>query len=63
MPVLICIVAALAGIFLARDKAGSRVPFGPFLALGAAIWIFGGQAVWDWYFGMFGGPRPGLLEF
>ena len=56
-------VAALAGIFLARDKAGSRVPFGPFLALGAAIWIFGGQAIWDWYFGMFGGSRPALLEF
>ncbi|MFZ4683547.1 MAG: prepilin peptidase, partial [Terrimicrobiaceae bacterium] len=55
--------AALAGIFLARDKAGSRVPFGPFLALGAAIWIFGGQAIWDWYFGIFSGPRPGLLEF
>ena len=47
-------VAALAGIFIARDKAGARVPFGPFLALGAAIWLFGGDAIWDWYFGMFG---------
>jgi leader peptidase (prepilin peptidase)/N-methyltransferase len=46
-------IAALAGIFIARDKAGSRVPFGPFLALGAAIWLFGGDAIWDWYFGIF----------
>jgi leader peptidase (prepilin peptidase)/N-methyltransferase len=45
-------VAALAGIFIARDKAGSRVPFGPFLALGGAIWIFGGDKLWDWYFGI-----------
>jgi len=45
--------AALAGIFIARDKAGSRVPFGPFLALGGALWIFGGERLWDWYFGMF----------
>lgn len=47
--------AALAGLFLARDKAGTRVPFGPFLALGAAIWIFGGQAIWNWYFQTFAG--------
>lgn len=46
-------VAALAGIFIARDKAGSRVPFGPFLALGGALWIFGGHRIWDWYFGIF----------
>jgi leader peptidase (prepilin peptidase)/N-methyltransferase len=45
-------VAALAGLFIARDKAGSRVPFGPFLALGGAIWIFGGERLWDWYFGI-----------
>ncbi len=35
-------VAAVAGIFLARDRSGSRVPFGPFLALGAALWVFFG---------------------
>jgi leader peptidase (prepilin peptidase)/N-methyltransferase len=45
-------VAALAGIFIARDRAGSRVPFGPFLALGGAIWMFGGDRLWDWYFGI-----------
>ncbi|MEI6339190.1 MAG: prepilin peptidase [Verrucomicrobiota bacterium] len=56
-------IAAIAGIFIARDKSGSRVPFGPFLALGAAIWIFGGQTIWDWYFGIFADGNSGLLEF
>ena len=56
-------VAALAGIFLARDKAGSRVPFGPFLALGAAIWVFGGEALWNWYFGIFAASDPSVMGF
>lgn len=46
-------LAAVAGLFIARDRAGARVPFGPFLALGAVIWLFGGDALWDWYFSMF----------
>lgn len=46
-------VAALAGILLARDRTGARVPFGPFLALGAAVWLFGGQEAWNWYFRIF----------
>jgi leader peptidase (prepilin peptidase) / N-methyltransferase len=45
-------LAALAGIFLARDRAGARVPFGPFLALGAAIWLFVGEEIWNGYFGI-----------
>jgi leader peptidase (prepilin peptidase)/N-methyltransferase len=46
--------AGVAGLFLARDRAGARLPFGPFLAIGAAWWIFGGQALFDWYRGLFG---------
>lgn len=46
-------VAAIGGLFLARDKAGTRVPFGPFLALGAVIWIFWGEFLWNWYFARF----------
>jgi len=45
--------AGLAGIFMARDKSGSRIPFGPFLALGAAWWVFGGDRIFDWYFLIF----------
>jgi leader peptidase (prepilin peptidase) / N-methyltransferase len=47
-------IAGLAGIFLARDRSGARIPFGPFLALGAAWWIFGGQTLFHWYFDFFG---------
>jgi leader peptidase (prepilin peptidase)/N-methyltransferase len=43
-------VAALGGILLARDKTGARVPFGPFLALGAIIWLFGGEEISKGYF-------------
>ena len=45
--------AAFAGIFLARDRAGARVPFGPFLAFSALFWIFGGEGIWTAYFGIF----------
>ena len=48
-------VVGLAGLFLARDRSGVRLPFGPFLALGALIWLFGGRAVFDWYFYALGG--------
>jgi len=43
-------LAGVAGLFLARDRAGMRLPFGPFLALGALIWLFGGWILADWYF-------------
>lgn len=45
--------AAFAGILLTRDRTGSRVPFGPFLALGAIVWMFAGEEIWNWYFGIF----------
>lgn len=48
-------LVGLAGLFLARDRSGVRLPFGPFLALGAMIWLFGGRAVFDWYFYALGG--------
>jgi leader peptidase (prepilin peptidase)/N-methyltransferase len=43
-------LAGIAGMFLAKDRAGTRIPFGPFLALGAGIWIFGGRLLVEWYF-------------
>jgi len=51
--------AGIAGLFLARDKAGTRVPFGPFLALGAVLWIFGGRELTAWYFARFSGFPAG----
>lgn len=45
--------AGVAGILLARGKAPSILPFGPYLALGAALWLFGGRELAGWYFGQF----------
>jgi len=43
----------VAAMIIHRRKGGTVIPFGPFLALGALIWLFGGKALWDWYFRMF----------
>ena len=44
-----CIFAILWAI-PARIGFGRQLPFGPFLALGAGAWIFGGWMLWEWYF-------------
>ncbi len=46
-------VAGVAGLLLARGKAGNVLPFGPYLALGAALWLFGGRELTGWYFSQF----------
>jgi leader peptidase (prepilin peptidase)/N-methyltransferase len=48
---------------MARDKAGARIPFGPFLALGAAIWVFCGERLMTWYFSQFAAARHSVLDF
>jgi leader peptidase (prepilin peptidase)/N-methyltransferase len=40
---------ALAIALLARIGLGKPLPFGPFLILAAATWIFGGWKLWEWY--------------
>ncbi|MDO9542225.1 MAG: A24 family peptidase, partial [Kiritimatiellia bacterium] len=43
------LTGALAGIIMVlcgNRKMGSKIPFGPYLALAAVIWIIGGQ---DWW--------------
>ena len=46
-------VAGVAGILLARGKARTILPFGPYLALGAALWLFGGRELTGWYLSQF----------
>lgn len=56
------IVGALVGLFqkfVAREEWVRPLPFGPYLALGAFIWIFTGPALWIWYIGLLRG-RPGV---
>ena len=42
---LFAIIAAIIG----RVGFGRQLPFGPFLALGALSWAFGGWKIWAWY--------------
>lgn len=45
-------VGSVCGLLVAvvgRLGFGSRIPFGPCLAIGALVWIFGGDRLWDWY--------------
>jgi leader peptidase (prepilin peptidase) / N-methyltransferase len=39
-------------IALRRREWSSRMPYGPYIALAAAIWIFGGKKLVPWLFGM-----------
>ena len=34
-----------------RGRSGGRIPFGPYLAIGAALWVFAGQELLDLYIG------------
>lgn len=42
---LFAIVAAVIG----RIGFGKQLPFGPFIAMGAVAWMFGGAEIWRWY--------------
>ena len=53
------LVGSLAGALLMfRDKSGggTRIPFGPFLALGAMTYVFWGPALIQWYLHTLKGP-------
>lgn len=42
------IIAAIVG----RIGLGKQLPFGPFLAMGAAAWMLGAWKIWEWYVNM-----------
>ena len=42
-------VAGIAMLVATRGSSGGRVPFGPYLALGALIWLLGGPEVLGLY--------------
>ena len=50
-----CIYAILAAL-VRRIGMGIPLPFGPFLALGALTWAFGGWKLWQAYLELLG-PR------
>lgn len=45
-------VVGLSLVALRRRQLRSAIPFGPFLALGATLWLLGGRNWWDLYIGM-----------
>lgn len=50
------LIGSLVGlIYATRSKAGlkSVIPFGPYLAAAAILYIFGGEAIGQWYIGLF----------
>lgn len=47
-----CCIGAVIGSVQKLMSRDSKVPFGPYLALGAFIWIFTGWALWNWYSGI-----------
>lgn len=42
-------IAGLAMIFTRRRELQSRIPYGPYLALAAILWLFWGQTLWSAY--------------
>ena len=52
-------VVSLLMIMLGRREWAGRIPFGPYLAGGAVIWLFTGQELLTWYFNLARGT-PGM---
>jgi leader peptidase (prepilin peptidase)/N-methyltransferase len=42
-------VFAIVAAVIGRIGFGKQLPFGPFLAMGAAAWLFGAWRIWEWY--------------
>jgi leader peptidase (prepilin peptidase) / N-methyltransferase len=38
------------------ELSSSRLPYGPYIALAAVIWIFWGTSLVSWWFGIWEGP-------
>ena len=45
-------------IALGKHELGRHIPFGPYMALGVIAWMFGGDALIDWYLTLFAEPLP-----
>jgi leader peptidase (prepilin peptidase)/N-methyltransferase len=39
-------------IVLRRKEWSSRIPYGPYIALAAVLWVFGGRSWVVWWFSM-----------
>jgi len=48
-------VFALALLITGRKGRRDSIPFGPFISLAAAVYLFGGEFLWEWYLGVLPG--------
>lgn len=53
-------VFALVPRLLGKSEWSAKIPFGPYLAAGAAIWVFYGTVFTEWYLSRTGWRVPGL---
>lgn len=56
-------VGGVLAMALSRSRQSGQIPFGPYLALGAILWMLGGATWWAWYFGRFEGWAIFTAEF
>jgi len=42
----------LATLLIGRRVWSAKLPFGPYLAFGALVWMFFGQSLLTWYLGL-----------
>jgi leader peptidase (prepilin peptidase)/N-methyltransferase len=45
-------VVGVLTIVLGKREWSTKIPFGPYLALGALIWLFSGPELVDWYWNL-----------
>jgi leader peptidase (prepilin peptidase)/N-methyltransferase len=53
---LIGAVIGVGAIAMGRREWSAKIPFGPYLALAALLWIFAGPQMVDWYWHLAAGP-------
>jgi leader peptidase (prepilin peptidase)/N-methyltransferase len=59
------LIGAVVGVTMqvvTRGKEGGKIPFGPYLAMAAILWVVCGPALVAWYFGIFR-PASDLARF
>lgn len=48
-------------IAIKKRNLSMRIPFGPYLSLGALIWMSGGDKIWDWYLSTLKAPQEEVV--
>ena len=45
------LIGSIVGIIILKKTGNRKIPFGPFLSIGALICLFSGEKILSWYFG------------